>query len=76
MDLESSNCYNSNGNTDGLEVVNAEFFEDTLRKWQPIPWKTLSDAFISSEDEVQIRFRLRWGQLKITEHYHGQRYLI
>lgn len=76
MELESSNCYNSNGNMDELEVVDAEFFEDTLRKWQPIPWKTLSDAFIGLEEEVQVRFRLRWGQLERTELDHGQRYLI
>ncbi|KAH6808793.1 hypothetical protein C2S51_026576 [Perilla frutescens var. frutescens] len=61
MDLESSNCHNLNEKMHGLEGVIVEFFEDTLRKWQPLPWKTLADVFISSEEEVQVRFRLRWG---------------
>ncbi|KAK6161544.1 hypothetical protein DH2020_004925 [Rehmannia glutinosa] len=45
-----------------LEEVRVEIFEDSLREWGPLPWKTLLDASTSLENRRKIRFQLRWGE--------------
>ncbi|KAI3469460.1 hypothetical protein Pfo_026123 [Paulownia fortunei] len=75
MHLENSNCCNSTEKMIGrheLEEVNAESFDDTLMEWRALPWKTLLDALVSPEKEVQIRFCLRWGSPDHAGPYHGQ----
>ncbi|GFP90319.1 F-box/LRR-repeat protein at4g14096 [Phtheirospermum japonicum] len=43
-----------------LEEVNVEIFEETVREWGPLPWKTLLDASTTSPEYTRkIRFQLR-----------------
>ncbi|KAG8370079.1 hypothetical protein BUALT_Bualt14G0080300 [Buddleja alternifolia] len=43
-----------------LEEVNVESFEETLKKWRPLPWQALLDFSKIQENKEQLRFRLRW----------------
>ncbi|XP_051127993.1 putative F-box/LRR-repeat protein At3g59230 [Andrographis paniculata] len=40
-----------------FKEVNAEYFEDVLKEWRPLPRKSLLPV-----KDVQIRFHLRWGE--------------
>lgn len=44
-----------------LEEVNVDLLEESLGRFQPLPWKALLDASASPENRRVIRFRLQWG---------------
>ncbi|KAG8370095.1 hypothetical protein BUALT_Bualt14G0081900 [Buddleja alternifolia] len=62
MQQVNENCYIPNQNVFGqcgLEEVNVESFEVTLKEWRSLPWKAFSDS-LRFQEYQQFRFRLKW----------------
>ncbi|KAG8370078.1 hypothetical protein BUALT_Bualt14G0080200 [Buddleja alternifolia] len=57
----SQDCSGKFSYMNDLEEVNVEFFEETLKEWQPLlPWKVFLSSSKFKENKKQFRFGLKW----------------